>query len=138
MRRTLTVVALVAAPCVAVAQTGPLSRANWLAGCWELRAPNRVTLEMWMPALGDMMLGSSRTTVGATTSEFEQLRLKVDGDKLVYTALPSGQRETSFPSDHPFGHDARVREHRARLPTAHHLSSPQRGLDPGAGRGART
>ena len=27
-------------------------------GCWELRAPNRVTLEMWMPPLGDMMLGA--------------------------------------------------------------------------------
>jgi len=80
------------------AQASPLSRANWLAGCWELRAPNRVTLEMWMPALGDMMLGASRTTVGTATSEFEQLRLKAEGDRIVYTANPSGQREASFPS----------------------------------------
>jgi hypothetical protein len=80
------------------AQTGPLARANWLAGCWELRAPNRVTLEMWMPALGDMMLGASRTTVGAVTREFEQLRLTVDGNRLVYTSVPSRQKEASFPS----------------------------------------
>src|SRR5688572_1615676 len=94
-----TLAALVAIPLADIAAQGsPLERAGWLAGCWELRAPNRVVLEMWMPALGDMMVGSSRTTVGAATSEFEQLRLKVDGDKLVYTALPSGQREASFPS----------------------------------------
>ena len=85
-------------PVIVGAQAPPLARAGWLAGCWELRAPNRVTLEMWMPPLGDMMLGASRTTVGAVTSEFEQLKLKVEGDKLVYIAAPSGQKETSFPS----------------------------------------
>jgi hypothetical protein len=53
---------------------------------------------MWMPALGDMMLGASRTTSGSATSEYEQLRLKAEGDRLVYTAVPSGQREASFPS----------------------------------------
>ena len=79
-------------------QSSPLARAGWLAGCWERRAPNRVTLEMWMPPLGDLMLGASRTTVGTATSEFEQLRLKAEGDRIVYIAAPSGQRETSFPS----------------------------------------
>src|SRR5688572_11169604 len=97
MKRLLAV-ALVVLPASSSAQTGPLARANWLAGCWELRAPNRVTLEMWMPALGDMMLGASRTTTTTATSAYEQLLLKVDGDRLVYTAIPSGQKETSFPS----------------------------------------
>jgi hypothetical protein len=63
-----------------------------------LRAPNRVTLEMWMPPLGDLMLGASRTTVGTATREYEQLRLQAEGDRLVYTSIPSGQREASFPS----------------------------------------
>lgn len=81
----------------ALGQT-PLSHANWLAGCWELRAPNRVTLEMWMPPLGDMMLGSSRTTVGTRTSEYEVLRLKIEGERLHYIALPNGRNETVFPS----------------------------------------
>jgi hypothetical protein len=94
--RLLTAAALV--PIAASAQGTPLARANWLAGCWELRAPNRVTLEMWMPALGDLMMGSSRTTVGARTSEFEMLRLKVEGDRLHYIAMPNGRNETTFPS----------------------------------------
>jgi len=44
------------------------------------------------------MLGASRTTMGSATSEFEQLRLKAEGDRIVYVAAPSGQKETSFSS----------------------------------------
>lgn len=79
------------------AQAGSsVDRAGWLAGCWELRAPNRVTMEMWMPPLGGQMLGASRTVVGNAVREFEVLRLTARGDTLVYTAIPSGQRETDF------------------------------------------
>ena len=75
-----------------------LGRMRWLAGCWELRTPQRVTLEMWMPPDGELMLGASRTVAGGVTREFEQLRLQARGDTLVYTATPSGQRETAFRS----------------------------------------
>lgn len=95
--RRVTLAALLV-PFPVLAQSGTLARAGWLAGCWELRATNRVTLEMWMPPLGDLMLGASRTTVGTTTTEFEQLRLKAEGDRLVYTSIPSGQREAAFTS----------------------------------------
>jgi hypothetical protein len=84
--------------------TGPhqvrhrLDQLRWLAGCWEQRSGQRVTLEMWMPPAGDLMLGASRTVAGGATREFEQLRLQAQGDRLVYTALPSGQREASFES----------------------------------------
>jgi hypothetical protein len=94
----LSILATFLIPVAAAAQESPLTRAGWLAGCWELRTPNRVTREMWMAPLGDLMLGASRTTAGARTREFEQLRLQVDGDRLVYTSLPSGQREASFAS----------------------------------------
>ena len=77
---------------------GAIDRAGWLAGCWEMRARNRVTMEMWMPPSGGTMLGASRTTVAGTTREFEHLRLHAAGDTLVYTALPSGQHEASFRS----------------------------------------
>jgi hypothetical protein len=81
------------------AQGDGLGRAAWLAGCWELRTPSRVVLEMWMPPTGDLMLGGSRTVVaGGTAREFEHLRLQARGDTIVYTALPSGQRETDFRS----------------------------------------
>jgi hypothetical protein len=76
----------------------PIDRAGWLAGCWEQRTARSVTLEMWMPPAGGMMLGASRTTAGTMTREFEQLRLAAAGDTLVYTAVPSGQREASFRS----------------------------------------
>jgi hypothetical protein len=79
-------------------QANAIDRAGWLAGCWEQRAPNRLTMEMWMPPSGGMMLGASRTTVGGMTREYEQLRLHAAGDTLVYTALPSGQREAAFRS----------------------------------------
>ena len=79
-------------------QSGSVAAARWLSGCWELRANNRLTLEMWMPAAGDLMLGASRTIMGGVVREFEQLRIRSDAGKLVYTALPSGQREASFTS----------------------------------------
>jgi len=98
-RFILLVPAIVYSATVAGAQTGSaVDRAGWLAGCWELRAANRVTTEMWMPPLGGQMFGASRTVVGNAVREFELLRLTARGDTLVYTANPSGQRETAFRS----------------------------------------
>ena len=79
-------------------QGSPLDGVRWLAGCWELRTGSRVTLEMWMPPAGDLMLGASRTVSGGAVREFEQLRLRAEGGKLIYTAMPSGQKEASFTS----------------------------------------
>ena len=80
------------------AQSSPIARFGWLAGCWELRTATRLTVEMWMPPAGGMMLGASRTTMGERVREFEQLQLTTQGDTLVYTAAPSGQATTSFRS----------------------------------------
>ena len=82
----------------AEAQAAPLANAGWLAGCWELRTPRRVTLEMWMPPAADLMLGASRTITGDAVREFEQVRIRAEGGKMVYTALPSNQKEASFSS----------------------------------------
>jgi TolB protein len=79
-------------------QATPIDRAAWLAGCWEQRSPNRLTMEMWMPPAGGTMMGASRTTIGGATREYEQLRLHTAGDTLIYTALPSSQRQTDFRS----------------------------------------
>ena len=87
---------LLAAPLAA--QSSAIDRAGWLAGCWELRTPTRLTIEMWMPPAGGMMLGASRTTMGERVREFEQLRLVTHGDTLVYHASPSGQAPTDFRS----------------------------------------
>lgn len=94
-----TLLAMLAAPRDAHAQeAATLDRAAWLAGCWEHRAGARVTTEIWMPASGGLMLGAGRTVVGGQARQYEQLRLTVEGGRLVYTALPSGQKETAFTS----------------------------------------
>jgi hypothetical protein len=79
-------------------QSTPLAPVRWLAGCWELRSGNRVTLEMWMPPAADLMLGASRTVSGGAVREFEQVRIQAKEGKLVYIAQPSGQKEASFTS----------------------------------------
>jgi len=80
------------------ARPAPLDRLKWLAGCWERRGPDRVTLEMWMAAEAGLMMGASRTVAGGRVREYEQLRLEARGDTIIYTALPSRQQEASFRS----------------------------------------
>jgi hypothetical protein len=97
-RSSAVAIILVLAASAAGAQSTSLSRLGWLAGCWEQRAATRVTMEMWMPPAGDLMMGGSRTVVGGAAREFEHLRIRARGDTLVYTAIPSGQKETDFRS----------------------------------------
>ena len=73
-----------------------LARLRWLAGCWEMKNGHSTTIEMWMPPAGGMMLGASRTVAGDRVVEFEQVRLTLNGERLVYTAIPSGQSEAEF------------------------------------------
>lgn len=70
----------------------------WLAGCWEQRTGERATIEIWMVPDGGMMLGASRTVVSEVTREYEQIMIREQGGRLVYTANPSGQAEASFTS----------------------------------------
>ena len=55
-------------------------------------------LRVLEPADGDLMLGGSRTVAAGQTRAFEHLRLRRDGERPVYTAIPSGQKETEFRS----------------------------------------
>jgi hypothetical protein len=89
---------LLAGVTVLVAAQPQLDRLAWLSGCWQSTAGTRVVDEMWLPAAGGLMLGAGRTVVAGQVRTFEHLRLRADGDALVYTAIPSGQRETDFRS----------------------------------------
>jgi hypothetical protein len=82
-------------------QPDPLARLAWLAGCWELQRGPRTTIEMWMRPDAGLMLGASRTTVAGRVTEFEHLRLRADGERVIFTALPSGQSEASFTGTEP-------------------------------------
>ena len=90
---------VLAIPVALIAQTAQtVSPPAWLAGCWQLRAGQRETVEMWMAPAGGMMLGASRTLVNGAVREYEQLRITVENGKLVYTATPSGQPTAAFTS----------------------------------------
>jgi Domain of unknown function (DUF6265) len=98
MTRTSTCIAtgLLAFAASAGAQDAGLQRLSWLKGCWEMRRGATTTRETWASPKAGMMLGASRTIVGRTVREAEQLQLTWVHDTLVYTAHPSGQREASF------------------------------------------
>jgi hypothetical protein len=72
-----------------------LQRAAWLAGCWGMDDGAVHSTEIWMEPAGGVMLGMSRTVDGGET-DGEFLEISVDGQHLVYTAIPEGQTETSF------------------------------------------
>ena len=91
---------LMLASTVTVAQdTGvtSLSSVAWLAGCWSAEQGEAGSGEQWLPPAGGTMLSVSRTVKDGKTVEFEFMQLRVNAEgKLVFIALPSGQKETTF------------------------------------------
>lgn len=81
----------------AAAAEADIASLGWLAGCWQAEKGEPGSGEHWMPPAGGTMLGVSRTVKNGKMIEFEfmQLRLNAEG-KLVFIALPSGQKETTF------------------------------------------
>ena len=74
-----------------------LGRMSWLAGCWAGEAAEPGTQEHWMQPTGGTMIGMGRTVKAGKTIEFEFMRIHAAPDgKLLFTALPSGQKETTF------------------------------------------
>jgi hypothetical protein len=101
MSRLLLVSSLLALPLFPhsrAPQGDALQRVQWLAGCWEQRSGDRVTVEMWTPARGGVALGHSRTTAGGALRSYEQLKLVAHDGGFDYVAFPLGQREASFRS----------------------------------------
>lgn len=81
----------------AVAAEPDVTSLAWLAGCWQAESGEAGSGEHWLPPAGGTMFGVSRTVKNGKTVayEFVQVRLNADG-KLVYIALPSGQKEATF------------------------------------------
>ena len=69
---------------------------KWIAGCWELKAGDRITEEQWMAPKGGIMLGMSRTVRGEKLVEFEQVRIETRSAGLFYVASPSRQATAEF------------------------------------------
>lgn len=74
---------------------------HWLSGCWESASGATSGCEQWMRPDGGTMLGMSRTVRDGRTVAWEHLRIWQDeAGEIYYTALPSGQAETSFRLTH--------------------------------------
>jgi Domain of unknown function (DUF6265) len=98
MKTLIAVLGIAAGAFAAARAQAPLDHLAWMGGCWQTGGGNRSVIEMWMPPAGGTMLGASRTVAAGQVREFEHLRLRADGDGVVYTAVPSGQAETEFRS----------------------------------------
>lgn len=74
--------------------------AAWLAGCWEVASPDgaNVAEEQWMAPRGGLMVGMTRSVRGGEARGWELLTLRVEDERLVYHAVPSGQAATDFPA----------------------------------------
>lgn len=95
--KTLFFIATSLAVSSAHAQQASFDSLHWLAGCWQHENGEPGSMEQWMPAAADSMLGMARTVKKGKTvaHEFMQIRLNAEG-KLIFIALPSGQTETTF------------------------------------------
>lgn len=79
------------------AQETDVASLAWLSGCWSPEKGEAGSGEHWLPPAGGTMLGVSRTVKNGKTVEFEFMQLRLnDAGKLVFIALPSGQKETTF------------------------------------------
>jgi hypothetical protein len=86
-------------PAAAGAQDAPtVAQVGWMAGCWEQAAGPRVIEEQWMRPRAGLMLGVSRTVVGDSLREYEQVALFQRGGHLIYAARPARQAPAEFTS----------------------------------------
>jgi hypothetical protein len=86
-------------PSAVPAQSAPtVAQVGWMAGCWEQSAGARVIEEQWMRPRAGLMLGVSRTVVGDSLREYEQVALFARGGHLVYAATPARQAPAEFVS----------------------------------------
>jgi len=95
MRVTTTVFLAVLA--VSHAAASDVTALAWMTGCWAPEKGEVGSVEHWLAPAGGTMLGVSRTVKNGETADFEFMQLRVNAEgKLVFIALPSGQKETTF------------------------------------------
>jgi uncharacterized protein DUF6265 len=86
-------------PSAGRAQDAPtVAQVGWIAGCWERSAGARLIEEQWMRPRAGLMLGVSRTVVGDSLREYEQVALFERDGHLVYAATPARQPPAEFES----------------------------------------
>lgn len=97
MRVTTAFLSGIVAVSNAAAAEGDITALAWMAGCWAPEKGEPGSVEHWLPPAGGIMLGVSRTVKNGKAVEFEFMQLRTNAEgKLVFIALPSGQKETTF------------------------------------------
>jgi hypothetical protein len=70
---------------------------GWLAGCWAAEGKEFGSGETWLQPAGGTMLGVGRTIRSGRTVDFEFMRITTNTEgRLIFVAIPSGQRQTTF------------------------------------------
>lgn len=70
----------------------------WMSGCWASVGGEPGSGETWIPPAGGTLLGVSRTVKGGKTVAHEFMQIRETGPgQIAFIALPSGQKEASFP-----------------------------------------
>jgi len=78
-----------------VASVSTLEALDWMAGYWRFESPTSVSEECWLPATGGMLVGVHRTTRNGRAF-FENLRIELRDDRIVYVAAPAGATVVEF------------------------------------------
>jgi len=74
-----------------------VAKLSWLAGCWSAEGSEPGSGEHWMHPAAGTMLGVNRSVKEGKTRGFEFMRIHEAADgRLLFTALPSGQKEATF------------------------------------------
>jgi Domain of unknown function (DUF6265) len=92
----LSVLVVVAMLALAQSNDTAVSRAGFIAGCWERQAGGEVGRETWRVATPDLLIGTSTTVVAGAIREFEFLRVESKGGVVAYLAQPGGAPATRF------------------------------------------
>jgi hypothetical protein len=93
----LVLILLFVVPITAQERLSEISSLQWLSGCWEMVEEGQQVSEMWMEPAGNTMLGTGRTVRNGETVSYEFMIIHTGDDGEIYfTAIPSGQSETSF------------------------------------------
>ena len=92
----VTVVAVLAAPTVALSQPPASSRVAWLQGCWATVDQDRVVEEQWMAPRGQSMFGTSRSVQADKVVGYEYMMIRDDGSRLSLEVRPSGKPVVVF------------------------------------------
>ena len=82
----------------ALAPSSSVQDLAWMSGCWASVAGEPGSGEMWTAPAGGTLLGVSRTVKGGRTVAHEFMQIRETGPgQIAFIALPSGQKEASFP-----------------------------------------